>query len=160
MTREQRLHREADPRVSRSLGLAAVCAVCLVVMALAATFVYLRVRADLNESLDESLRVRADDVAALVASGRASDLRLDQQRIAESEEGFVQLLTPSGRVRADSLPRRTGGGPLRGRSGGFTGESTRTMPPKRSPYSAPVRMVTKPPKDIVWTRIPGIRKSM
>ena len=34
MTREQRLHRETDPRVGRSLGLTAVCAVCLVVAAL------------------------------------------------------------------------------------------------------------------------------
>ena len=34
MTREQRLHREADPRVGRSLGLTAVCAVFLVVVAL------------------------------------------------------------------------------------------------------------------------------
>src|SRR5262245_19824004 len=34
MTHEQRLHRETDPRVSRSLGLTAACAIFLVVAAL------------------------------------------------------------------------------------------------------------------------------
>jgi cell division protein FtsL len=35
MTHEQRLHRETDPRVGRSFGLTAACAICLVIAALA-----------------------------------------------------------------------------------------------------------------------------
>jgi signal transduction histidine kinase len=87
----------------------AFAAALMLVLALAGTFVYLQVRADLNESLDESLRVRADDVAALVSGGRTSEIRLDQQRIAESEEGFAQVLTSDGGVEAGStLPPSAG----------------------------------------------------
>jgi len=80
----------------------AFAAALMLVLALAAVFVYFQVRGDLNESIDESLRVRADDVAALVSGGRESEIRLDQQRIAESEEGFAQVLTGDGRVEAGS----------------------------------------------------------
>ena len=80
----------------------AFAASMLVVLALTAVFVYERVEDKLNESLDEGLRARADDVAALVATGggEAGTLRLDQQRVLETEDAFAQVL------RTDGLPGR------------------------------------------------------
>jgi two-component system OmpR family sensor kinase len=70
----------------------------LVVLGLTAVFVYERVQDNLNESLDEGLQARADDVAALVATGggEAGTLRLDQQRVLESEDAFAQVLRIGG----------------------------------------------------------------
>jgi two-component system, OmpR family, sensor kinase len=80
----------------------AFAAAMLVVLALTAGFVYERVEDRLNESLDEGLQARADDVAALVATGggEAGTLRLDQQRVLETEDAFAQVL------RTDGLPGR------------------------------------------------------
>jgi two-component system OmpR family sensor kinase len=80
----------------------AFAAAMLVVLALTAAFVYERVQDNLNESLDEGLQARADDVAALVATGggESGTLRLDQQRVLEAEDAFAQVL------RTDGLPRQ------------------------------------------------------
>jgi two-component system, OmpR family, sensor kinase len=80
----------------------------LVVLALTAVFVYERVQDNLNESLDEGLQARADDVGALVATrgGEAGTLRLDQQRVLETEDAFAQVLSadgPPGPAAADQL---------------------------------------------------------
>jgi heavy metal sensor kinase len=81
---------------------AAFATAMLVVLALGAVFVYERVEANLNESLDESLQARADDVAALVATGGGEGgvLRLNRQRVLETEDAFAQVL------RTDGLPSR------------------------------------------------------
>jgi two-component system, OmpR family, sensor kinase len=98
----------------------AFAAAMLAVLALTATFVYERVEDKLNESLDEGLRARADDVAALVATGggEAGTLRLNQQRVLETEDAFSQVLRtdgllgrPSaldGQLVATTLPERVG----------------------------------------------------
>jgi two-component system, OmpR family, sensor kinase len=64
----------------------------VLVLVAAGTFVYVRLRADLTESLDNGLRSRADDFVA-APEGRP---------LQEPEEGFAQLLTPSGRLVARS----------------------------------------------------------
>ena len=78
----------------------AFAAATLVVLALTAAFIYQRVEDNLNESLDEGLQARADDVAALVATagGEAGTLRLGQQRVLDREDAFAQVL------RTDGLP--------------------------------------------------------
>jgi two-component system, OmpR family, sensor kinase len=82
----------------------------LVVLALTAVFVYERVQDSLNESLDEGLQARADDVAALVAAGggEAGTLRLDQQRVLETEDAFAQVLSTDGQLVATTLPASAG----------------------------------------------------
>jgi two-component system OmpR family sensor kinase len=82
----------------------------LVVLGLTAVFVYERVQDNLNESLDEGLQARADDVAALVATGggEAGTLRLDQQRVLETEDAFAQVLRTDGQLVATTLPASTG----------------------------------------------------
>jgi signal transduction histidine kinase len=70
----------------------------VLVLVAAASFVYFRQRADLDDTIDSALRSRSDDVAALI---RQSGKRLaeDQgRRLAESNEAFVQVLTPGGRL--------------------------------------------------------------
>jgi signal transduction histidine kinase len=66
----------------------------LLVLAGAGAFVYLRMRADLTETIDNGLRSRAGEFVA-APSGRP---------LLEPEEGFAQLLTPDGRI-----VERTGG---------------------------------------------------
>jgi len=65
----------------------------LVMLASAALFVYLRLRADLDERIDASLRSRA---AALVEPRGAPSL--DTVGLEDPEETFVQLLSPTGRA--------------------------------------------------------------
>jgi two-component system, OmpR family, sensor kinase len=68
---------------------AAFAAAMLLVLAVAALFVYLRLRADLNESVASDLHSRAEAVArAGVGAGV----------VGEAEESFAQLLAPDGRL--------------------------------------------------------------
>ena len=69
---------------------AAFAGAMVLVLAAAGLFVYLRLRADLDESVDAGLRSRA---AAVVASGHAS-----AGAAGDAEEGFAQLLGVDGRV--------------------------------------------------------------
>jgi two-component system OmpR family sensor kinase len=73
------------------------------VLALAALFVYLRVASDLNESIDNGLAARADDLAALVAGSGNQPPELGSGRLVEGEEGFSQILDPQGAVVATTL---------------------------------------------------------
>jgi signal transduction histidine kinase len=68
----------------------------LLVLAAAATFVYLQQRADLTETIDEGLERRSDDVS--LAFGRSgNDLAgADPGVLSDPEEAFVQILTPGG----------------------------------------------------------------
>jgi len=85
---------------------AAFAAAMLLILALAAVFVYLTVESDLEEALDESLSARADDVAALVGTreGGIDGPRLDVQRVGEDEEGFAQLVDADGRLLRATVP--------------------------------------------------------
>ena len=76
----------------------------VLVLVLAAAFVYLRVSNDLNTAIQESVRSRADDLAALVASSGTEPIRLGGRRLADSEENFSQVLATDGRVIASTLP--------------------------------------------------------
>src|SRR5687768_12812589 len=85
---------------------AAFALAMVLVLAGAALFVYLRLQANLNEAINTGLSSRSDDVAALV---RQSDTGLEAGggRLAESEEGFVQILTPDGRWLDGTTRART-----------------------------------------------------
>jgi two-component system, OmpR family, sensor kinase len=83
------------------------------VLAVAGAFVYLRVSSDLSSSLDDGLRSRAHDLAALV--GDAGDAGEGPAELAggpvaqvEVKEGFSQILSPGGRVVATTLERGSG----------------------------------------------------
>ena len=81
---------------------AAFAAAMVVVLVLAGLFVYERVSSDLNETLENSLRSRSDNLASLVEStGRPPELN---SNLLEGEEGFSSVLTPGGRVVASTLP--------------------------------------------------------
>ena len=90
---------------------AAFALAMVLVLAAAALFIYLRLQGSLNETINAGLRSRSDDAAALV---RRSDVGLAEMqggRLADSEEGFVQVLSPEGRfvdgttaTRAPALP--------------------------------------------------------
>jgi signal transduction histidine kinase len=81
------------------LTAAFAAALCLV-LALAGVFVYLRVEADLNESIDNGLEVRADELAVQVA-GTGTRAPPELPRGAEGEDGFSQILNRDG-VLVDS----------------------------------------------------------
>jgi two-component system OmpR family sensor kinase len=74
---------------------AAFAAAMLLVLVAAALFVYLRLRADLDDFIDAELRARADVAAAALASGsRIPDVAVD-----DPEEAFLQVLAPDGRTQ-------------------------------------------------------------
>jgi two-component system OmpR family sensor kinase len=76
---------------------AAFALAMLLVLVAAATFVYLRQRADLTETIDHGLARRSDDIAAVI---RRSGTRLAAAgggRVTDPEDSFVQVLTPEGR---------------------------------------------------------------
>ena len=75
---------------------AAFALAMVIVLAAAGLFVYLRVRADLNDSIATSLRARADAVEAQVRRGE--EWSAAAQGSLEPEEAFAQILSPSGRL--------------------------------------------------------------
>jgi signal transduction histidine kinase len=80
-------------RVRLTLAFTAVMAVVLVAVGL---FVYARVGSDLEAALDNSLRTRADDLAALAGGGTLSSR--DQDRLVAKDESLAQVIGPGGRV--------------------------------------------------------------
>jgi signal transduction histidine kinase len=78
--------------------------VMAVVLAATGLFVYLRLSSTLDTTLDQGLRTRAADVAALV---RQSDTGLRQGRHAPPGSGFAQVIGPSGKV-VDATPGLAG----------------------------------------------------
>ena len=79
----------------------------VVVLAAAAIFAYERQRAAFDDAIDHSIASRADDVATLVRpDGRGLAATPRGGRLSESEEGFVQVLTPSGRLIDGTSPVR------------------------------------------------------
>ena len=87
---------------------AAFAAAMILVLALAGAFVYLKVRSDLTEALEESLNSRADDVAALTMAAGASAPDLGGERLVDGEDSFAQVLDASGEVVASTLPTSSG----------------------------------------------------
>lgn len=83
--------------------LAFTAAMALVLVA-AGLFVYLSQRASLDHSIDNGLRSRASDVAALARSGAASLGSTSAPGLIESDESFAQILSPGGRL-IDSSPQ-------------------------------------------------------
>jgi two-component system, OmpR family, sensor kinase len=87
-------------RLRLTLVFAAAMAAVLAAMGL---FLYLRLAVALDRTIDQSLRSRAGDVAALV---QETDSGLGSERgtrLAEQEKRFAQLVDPSGKV-VDSTP--------------------------------------------------------
>ncbi len=80
----------------------AFVAVMTVVLGAVGLFVYLRFRAELDATINASLRSRATDVAALV---READSGLSERRgnLVGRSESFAEVLDPAGRV-LDSTP--------------------------------------------------------
>lgn len=70
-------------------------------------FVYLRLGAELDDTTDEALRSRADEVAALIRQS-GSELRQPRaRRLSEQEDSFAQILAAQGRVVDTSSRTRT-----------------------------------------------------
>ncbi len=67
-----------------------------VVLVAVGLFVYSRVGSDLEAALDNSLRSRADDLAAIAASGRLG--QTDEDRLVASDESLAQVIGPGARV--------------------------------------------------------------
>jgi signal transduction histidine kinase len=104
-------------RIRLTLAFTAVMAVVLVAVGL---FVYTRVGSDLEAALDNSLRSRADDLAAVAGGGRIGSA--DEDRLVARDESLAQVIGPGGRVvyssaglrgrpllRGDELARATRG---------------------------------------------------
>ena len=91
-------------RLSLRLRLTLVFALAMaLVLAATGLFLYVRLRGTLDEQIDQALRARADDVAAL-AGRTGARLGDNNRRLAESEESFAQVIAfRDGTVR-DATP--------------------------------------------------------
>jgi two-component system OmpR family sensor kinase len=84
----------------------AFAAVMAVVLAATGLFVYLQLGSELDRSIDNGLRTRADEVSSLI---RHTDSRFRQSggaHLIEKEEGFAQILDDHGRVIDSSFRTR------------------------------------------------------
>ena len=79
---------------------AVFAAALVVVLAGAASFVYLRLKADLDESVRSSLAARADAVAVLARQHSPADGDPGAAAVADPEEAFSQVIAAGGRVVA------------------------------------------------------------
>jgi len=91
-------------RLRVTVAFAAVMAVVLVAVGL---FVYLRLDAQLTESLDTALRSRATEVAALTRENGGTLGDAADNPLIEQDESFAEIVTPSGQV-LDSTPQLRG----------------------------------------------------
>jgi two-component system OmpR family sensor kinase len=82
-------------RLRLTLGFAVAMAAVLAAMGL---FLYLRLGVALDRTIDLSLRSRADDVTALVQETDSGLKETRRTRLAEQEQGFAQVVHPSGVV--------------------------------------------------------------
>lgn len=91
-------------RLTAGFALAFALLVLLLGVALRVGFVR-----SLDDGINASLSVRADEVRALVAANGAENLSgLQTNRLSEADESFAQILDPSGRVVASSSSRLAG----------------------------------------------------
>jgi signal transduction histidine kinase len=89
---------------------AAFALAMLLVLVAAASFVYVRQRSALTETIDHGLERRSDDVAAVIGGSEAGLAYAGRGRLTDREDTFIQVLTRSGRrvegtkaVRAPAL---------------------------------------------------------
>ena len=75
-----------------------------IVLAATGLFLYLRLGSHLALALDRELRLRAQDLTALVSQPDAALLRDGRSRFIERGENYAQLLTPGGRVLDGTEP--------------------------------------------------------
>ena len=98
-------------RLPIRLRLTAAFAVAMtVVLAATGLFLYLRLAASLDQAINDGLRTRADDVAALVRQSDSGLREGGDPALAEQGESFAQVLTPTGAL-VDTTPQ-LGGKPL------------------------------------------------
>jgi two-component system, OmpR family, sensor kinase len=95
-----RLLERVPTRLRLTLPFAAGMAVVLVAMGL---FLYLRLGVVLTQTIDQGLRGRADDVAALVRASGSGLPEAGRNRLVEQEEHIAQVLDPDGTI-LDSSP--------------------------------------------------------
>ena len=74
------------------------------VLAGSGLYLYLQLGSHLAASLDQDLRLRAQDLAALITPGKAALARDNTGRFVERGESYAQLLTPNGRVLDATQP--------------------------------------------------------
>lgn len=74
-----------------------------VVLAGVGLFLYLRLGAELDKTIDEGLRSRAGDVTALVRQADSGLAESSRSPLTEQGENLAQILAPSGRI-VDSTP--------------------------------------------------------
>jgi two-component system OmpR family sensor kinase len=67
-------------------------------------FVYASTSSHLSQALDQNLRLRADDLSALVRQPRSSLAETSNAHFIELGEAYAQLLTPRGRVLDATRP--------------------------------------------------------
>src|SRR5262249_40323774 len=95
-------------RVSRlpiRLRVAAAFAVAMAaVLAGTGLYLYLHLGSQLTASLDRDLRLRAQDLAALIGQPHVALAKDNSGRFVERGESYVQLLTPEGRVLDATRP--------------------------------------------------------
>ena len=83
---------------------AAFAVAMAIVLAATGLFLYLRLGSHLALALDRELRLRAQDLTALVSQPDAALLRDGRSRFIERGENYAQLLTPGGRVLDGTEP--------------------------------------------------------
>ncbi|MDQ3644541.1 MAG: ATP-binding protein [Actinomycetota bacterium] len=91
-------------RLRLTLAFSGVMAVVLLAVG---AFLYLRLERDLEASIDQGLRSRAGDVAALVREGAPGSTDAGRATLIEQEESFAQVLDSRGRV-VDGTPQLRG----------------------------------------------------
>ena len=92
-------------RIPVRVRVAAAFAVSMaLVLAGAGLLIYTRLGDDLSQALDQDLRLRAQDLTALVADPQQSLARQRPGQLIERGESFAQLLNASGRVLDSTRP--------------------------------------------------------
>ena len=72
---------------------AAFALAMLLVLVAAASFVYVRQRSALTETIDHGLERRSDDVAAVIRGSEAGLAYAGRGRLTDPEDTFIQVLT-------------------------------------------------------------------
>ncbi|MGZ4200784.1 MAG: sensor histidine kinase N-terminal domain-containing protein, partial [Thermoleophilaceae bacterium] len=91
-------------RVRLTLAFTVVMAI---VLAATAAFVYDRLQSDLDATINQGLRSRADDIAALVRQADTGLAESKGSRLSSPEASFAQVLDSSGRIMDASPGLRT-----------------------------------------------------
>ncbi len=75
------------------------------VLALAGTFVYLRVDSDLSGAIDDGLTTRADDLARQLSDSEPGEIELGDRRSEDGPDILTEILRSDGRIVAASTGR-------------------------------------------------------